>query len=156
MSAVPRASSKPSSPRHHPRAGPPEPASPGILRAPAEDAERVEDGAFEVEVASTGGTAVPALRPGKPSSTCCPANGFGDIPVSCEQGVCGTCVTRVLKGTPDHRDMFMTDQEHARKRSIHAMLLAIENRPPGPGPIGEAVRSISRSRRRRAYLTDLH
>jgi vanillate monooxygenase ferredoxin subunit len=36
------------------------------------------------------------------------------IPVSCQQGVCGTCVTRVLEGIPDHRDIFMTDAEHAR------------------------------------------
>jgi vanillate monooxygenase ferredoxin subunit len=36
-----------------------------------------------------------------------------DIPVSCEQGVCGTCLTRVLDGEPDHRDVFMTDAEHA-------------------------------------------
>lgn len=35
------------------------------------------------------------------------------IPLSCEQGVCGTCVTRVLDGTPDHRDVYMTDAEHA-------------------------------------------
>src|SRR3546814_15986663 len=40
------------------------------------------------------------------------ANGI-DIPVSCEQGICGTCVTRVLRGEPDHRDLFMPDQEHA-------------------------------------------
>jgi len=40
------------------------------------------------------------------------ANGF-DIPVSCEQGICGTCITRVVEGTPDHRDLFMTDEEHA-------------------------------------------
>jgi vanillate O-demethylase ferredoxin subunit len=37
-----------------------------------------------------------------------------DIPVSCEQGICGTCVTRVLAGKPEHRDMFLTDAEHAR------------------------------------------
>ncbi|WP_208449105.1 PDR/VanB family oxidoreductase [Burkholderia anthina] len=35
------------------------------------------------------------------------------IPVSCEQGVCGTCLTRVIAGEPDHRDMFLTDAEHA-------------------------------------------
>ncbi|MFM0028398.1 PDR/VanB family oxidoreductase [Paraburkholderia madseniana] len=35
------------------------------------------------------------------------------IPVSCEQGICGTCLTRVIDGEPDHRDMFMTDAEHA-------------------------------------------
>lgn len=37
-----------------------------------------------------------------------------DIPLSCEQGICGTCITRVLEGEPEHRDMFMTDAEHAR------------------------------------------
>jgi vanillate O-demethylase ferredoxin subunit len=36
------------------------------------------------------------------------------VPVSCEQGVCGTCVTRILDGTPDHRDLYMTDAEHAK------------------------------------------
>ena len=36
-----------------------------------------------------------------------------EVPVSCEQGVCGTCLTRVTAGTPDHRDMFLTDEEHA-------------------------------------------
>jgi vanillate O-demethylase ferredoxin subunit len=34
-----------------------------------------------------------------------------EIDTSCEQGVCGTCVTRVLDGIPDHRDMFLTEQE---------------------------------------------
>jgi vanillate O-demethylase ferredoxin subunit len=34
------------------------------------------------------------------------------IAVSCEQGVCGTCVTRVLAGLPDHRDLYLTDAEH--------------------------------------------
>jgi vanillate monooxygenase ferredoxin subunit len=37
-----------------------------------------------------------------------------EIPLSCEQGICGTCLTRVLEGEPDHRDLFMTDAEHAR------------------------------------------
>lgn len=36
-----------------------------------------------------------------------------DIPVSCEQGVCGTCLTRILSGEPDHRDSFLTDAERA-------------------------------------------
>jgi vanillate O-demethylase ferredoxin subunit len=33
------------------------------------------------------------------------------IDTSCEQGVCGTCLTRVLHGVPDHRDMFLLPDE---------------------------------------------
>ncbi len=32
---------------------------------------------------------------------------------SCEAGVCGSCITPVLDGTPDHRDSFLTDTERA-------------------------------------------
>lgn len=31
----------------------------------------------------------------------------------CEQGVCGTCVTRWLDGEPDHRDSCLSTAEHA-------------------------------------------
>jgi len=41
------------------------------------------------------------------------ANRF-EVPVSCEQGVCGTCLTRVLEGDIEHRDMFLTDEERAQ------------------------------------------
>jgi vanillate monooxygenase ferredoxin subunit len=34
-----------------------------------------------------------------------------EIPTSCEQGVCGTCLCGVLDGTPDHRDAFLTEAE---------------------------------------------
>lgn len=36
-----------------------------------------------------------------------------EVPTSCEQGVCGTCLTRVLSGEPDHRDMYLTDDERS-------------------------------------------
>jgi vanillate O-demethylase ferredoxin subunit len=36
-----------------------------------------------------------------------------DVPISCGQGVCGTCLTTVLGGEIDHRDMFLTDAEQA-------------------------------------------
>jgi vanillate O-demethylase ferredoxin subunit len=32
---------------------------------------------------------------------------------SCQQGICGTCEVRVLEGTPDHRDMVLTEAEQA-------------------------------------------
>lgn len=37
-----------------------------------------------------------------------------DVPNSCTEGVCGMCMTRVLAGTPDHRDQFLTTAERAR------------------------------------------
>ena len=40
------------------------------------------------------------------------------IDVSCEQGVCGTCMCEVLEGEPDHRDVYFTDQEKAANDQI--------------------------------------
>ncbi|WP_304306872.1 PDR/VanB family oxidoreductase [Pseudacidovorax intermedius] len=68
------------------------------------------DQPFEVKLTSSGQTyripkdqtIVQALR----------AEGV-EIMVSCEQGVCGTCITRVLEGVPDHRDCYLTDDERA-------------------------------------------
>lgn len=37
-----------------------------------------------------------------------------EIPTSCFQGVCGTCLTPVLAGRIDHRDMYLTGEEQAR------------------------------------------
>lgn len=34
--------------------------------------------------------------------------------MSCEEGVCGTCVTTVLQGQPEHRDHYLTAQDRAR------------------------------------------
>jgi vanillate O-demethylase ferredoxin subunit len=70
-----------------------------------------DDGAFEVQLASSG--AVIRIAPDQSVASALAAAGV-DVPVSCEQGVCGTCLTRVLDGTPDHRDMYLTDAEHAR------------------------------------------
>jgi vanillate O-demethylase ferredoxin subunit len=36
------------------------------------------------------------------------------VAASCEQGVCGTCLTPVLEGAVDHRDSFLTAEEQAR------------------------------------------
>ncbi|GBQ22178.1 vanillate O-demethylase [Gluconacetobacter sacchari DSM 12717] len=33
------------------------------------------------------------------------------VPVSCEQGICGTCVVTMLEGEADHRDSYLTDDE---------------------------------------------
>jgi vanillate O-demethylase ferredoxin subunit len=69
------------------------------------------DGSFEVKIASTGQTyAIPA---DKTVTQALLAHGI-DIMTSCEQGVCGTCITRVLEGEPDHRDLYFTDEEKAK------------------------------------------
>lgn len=68
------------------------------------------DGSFCVKVASTGQLIdIPA---DKTVVQVLESHGI-DIPMSCEQGVCGTCLTNVLEGVPDHRDMFLTEQEQA-------------------------------------------
>jgi len=35
------------------------------------------------------------------------------VEVSCEQGICGTCLCQVLDGVPDHRDGYLTEDERA-------------------------------------------
>lgn len=34
-----------------------------------------------------------------------------DVPTSCESGLCGTCRTRYLEGTPEHRDYILDEAE---------------------------------------------
>jgi vanillate monooxygenase ferredoxin subunit len=36
------------------------------------------------------------------------------VPTSCEQGVCGTCLTGVIDGIPDHKDVYLSDAERAK------------------------------------------
>jgi len=68
------------------------------------------DQAFELRLASSG--KVVSVPAGKTVIQVLAAQGI-DIPYSCEQGVCGTCLTRVLAGVPDHRDLYLTDEERA-------------------------------------------
>jgi vanillate O-demethylase ferredoxin subunit len=70
-----------------------------------------DDGAFEVQVASTG--AVVRVAPDQ-SVVAALADAGVSIAVSCEQGVCGTCLTRVIEGTPEHRDMYLTPDEQSK------------------------------------------
>jgi ferredoxin-NADP reductase len=41
-----------------------------------------------------------------------------DIPYSCKEGVCGTCETKVREGVPDHRDLVLTEEEHASNKTM--------------------------------------
>lgn len=65
---------------------------------------------FEVECARAGKVVpVPA---GQSIVAALRAHGI-EVPLSCEQGICGTCSVRVLDGVPDHRDHFLTATEKA-------------------------------------------
>lgn len=68
------------------------------------------DGVFSVKVASSG--QVFDIPADKTVVQVLERHGI-EIAVSCEQGVCGTCMTRVLEGIPEHRDLFLTEQEQA-------------------------------------------
>ncbi len=41
-----------------------------------------------------------------------------ELPFSCEQGICGTCETRVLAGIPDHRNSILTPSERDSNASM--------------------------------------
>jgi len=68
------------------------------------------DAAFEVVVASTG-RVIPVAK-AQTVVQALSAAGV-DVQVACEQGVCGTCLTRVIEGVPDHKDVYLTDEERA-------------------------------------------
>lgn len=66
---------------------------------------------FELEIASTGEVIV--VKKSESALNAMLACGI-DIPCSCEEGVCGMCITQVVSGTPDHRDRYLTDAEKAK------------------------------------------
>jgi len=41
-----------------------------------------------------------------------------DVPRSCEQGICGTCETRVISGDVDHRDSILSTSERAANQTM--------------------------------------
>jgi len=68
------------------------------------------DSAFEVEVASTG--QVFTIPPGRSIIEVLEEGGL-DLIHDCQRGDCGICQTEVLEGTPDHRDVVLSDSEKA-------------------------------------------
>lgn len=69
-----------------------------------------ENRPFELVIASTG-QVVPVSADQTAAQALEAAGVF--VPVSCERGVCGACLTRVTEGEPDHRDAFQTEDERA-------------------------------------------
>ncbi len=73
-------------------------------------ADQDDDTAFEVELASSG--AVYTIPPGRSIIDVLEEAGE-DLMYDCQRGDCGICQTDVLEGTPDHRDVVLSDEEHA-------------------------------------------
>ncbi|SDR50379.1 vanillate O-demethylase ferredoxin subunit [Paraburkholderia fungorum] len=86
--------------------------SPSQIKSEAFDAQPVVaqhgDAAFEVEIESTGQVFV--VPPGETIASVLQA---GDVAVSlsCEQGICGACLTGIVSGRADHRDEVLSGDE---------------------------------------------
>jgi ferredoxin-NADP reductase len=71
--------------------------------------------AFDVECARTGRT----VRVDDTTTILDAVEAAGiAVESSCRDGICGTCETRVLDGTPDHRDFLLSDSERAANASL--------------------------------------
>ncbi|WP_329271733.1 PDR/VanB family oxidoreductase [Streptomyces pseudovenezuelae] len=76
----------------------------------AEQAAPVRDTPFEVDLRRTGRTVT--VTPDVSVLEAVRRAG-AEVLSSCEQGTCGTCLTPVLEGRPDHRDSVLADHQRA-------------------------------------------
>jgi vanillate O-demethylase ferredoxin subunit len=76
----------------------------------AEVVSSESDASFEVQLASSGRI----INVPKDQTVIRALSAAGvEVQTACEQGVCGTCLTRVLEGVPDHKDQYLTPEEQA-------------------------------------------
>jgi vanillate monooxygenase ferredoxin subunit len=75
---------------------------------PAQNEIAMTNTSFIVKIASTGAQITVAADQTVVQALACAGI---DRPTSCEQGICGTCVTGIKEGIPDHRDMYLTGEE---------------------------------------------
>lgn len=70
-----------------------------------------EDGSFEVQLKKSG----QILQVTKDQSILKVLQDAGhDVPFSCSEGICGTCLTAVVSGKPDHWDMYLSPEEQEK------------------------------------------
>ncbi|HCM4044684.1 TPA: molybdenum cofactor-independent xanthine hydroxylase subunit HpxE, partial [Klebsiella quasipneumoniae subsp. quasipneumoniae] len=78
------------------------------FQPPATTAASAADGTFTITLASTGERwPVPG---NKTIARVLQEHGV-DVPLSCEMGICGACLTPVREGTVDHRDTVQSEAE---------------------------------------------
>jgi ferredoxin-NADP reductase len=73
------------------------------------------DGGFEIRLARSKQTI--AVQPGQTILDALLSAGI-NVNYACSEGVCGTCETRLIEGTPDHRDLFLSREEQQASTSI--------------------------------------
>ena len=74
----------------------------------------MEDG-FEVRLHRSGRTII--VPPGKTILNTLLDAGV-NVDFSCAMGGCGTCETRIVEGIPDHRDLYLSEEEKAENNVI--------------------------------------
>lgn len=74
----------------------------------AEEVDTSDDGSYTLKIASTG--QLLTVEKDQKATDVLNEAGFA-VDVSCEEGICGTCITRVLSGDIEHRDLFLMDSE---------------------------------------------
>lgn len=78
-------------------------------------AEAAVDGGFEIELARSAMT----LQVPKGRSILDVVLDAGiSVAVSCREGICGSCETKILQGEADHRDSLLSPQEQAQNKSM--------------------------------------
>ena len=77
--------------------------------------EAATAGGFHVQLRKTGRTI--AVPPGQ-TILAALLDACVNVAYACGEGTCGTCETRVIEGIPDHRDVYLTDQERAGNTQI--------------------------------------
>jgi ferredoxin len=75
------------------------------------DIDEVNGGPFEVVLAQSGRSLT--VQPEQSILQALQEAGI-ETPFSCGEGLCGTCLTQIKAGVPDHWDMYLTPQEQEK------------------------------------------
>ncbi|MFA5628422.1 MAG: PDR/VanB family oxidoreductase [Thiohalomonadaceae bacterium] len=92
---------------------------------PVEVTSEGEDTAFEVVLQQSGVTI--QVEADESIADAVEKAGFY-IPRSCDEGTCGTCMTRVIEGTPEHRDSFL----RGKRRDDNKLIMVCCSRSKSP------------------------
>ena len=85
--------------------------------APAVEGAAAEDARSSYRVVLSYSNKTIQVTPGTTLLSALRAAGL-DPATSCEEGICGTCETRVLEGRPDHRDSVLSAAERLANKSM--------------------------------------